>query len=165
MPAPPPSKITRLLHTSPVTTSSISSTLPNPLRYINLQAGSSIFQYNLSRIESLPVELIQEIFLHCLELNLPKASFVLGRALSDKRIYKALLRGFLPGYRIKLNSRCIFLCINHDQDRVQGFVLLEFPGKFVEPLARFTYEYISNTQFANSHFRRVQIAKELLRCR
>lgn len=46
----------------------------------------------LSRLESLPTELIQNIFLHCLEFNLPLSSIYLARALSDHAIYTWLLR-------------------------------------------------------------------------
>ncbi|KAL1997619.1 hypothetical protein VTN02DRAFT_1258 [Thermoascus thermophilus] len=45
-----------------------------------------------SRLESLPVELIQKIFLESLELNLPRASIHLARALSDPLIYTWLIR-------------------------------------------------------------------------
>lgn len=46
----------------------------------------------LSRLESLPNELIQTIFLYCLEFNLPRSSIHLARALSDHTIYTWLLR-------------------------------------------------------------------------
>ncbi|KAJ6088487.1 hypothetical protein N7486_009748 [Penicillium sp. IBT 16267x] len=45
-----------------------------------------------SRLESLPVELIQLIFLHSLEINLPRASPHLSRALSSPLIYTWLIR-------------------------------------------------------------------------
>lgn len=46
----------------------------------------------LSRLESLPTELLQNIFLRCLEFNLPRSSIYLARALSDHTIYTWLLR-------------------------------------------------------------------------
>ncbi|KAI9934015.1 hypothetical protein ASPWEDRAFT_35996 [Aspergillus wentii DTO 134E9] len=45
-----------------------------------------------SRLERLPVEIIQAIFLHCLEINLPRASLHISRALSDSVIYTWLIR-------------------------------------------------------------------------
>ncbi|KAL4980130.1 hypothetical protein BDW66DRAFT_125699 [Aspergillus desertorum] len=45
-----------------------------------------------SRLEELPAELIQEIFLRCLEFNLARASIYLGRALSSPIIYTWLVQ-------------------------------------------------------------------------
>lgn len=45
-----------------------------------------------SRLESLPVEIIQLIFLHSLEINLPRASPLLSRALSNPVLYTWLIR-------------------------------------------------------------------------
>ncbi|KAJ5139378.1 uncharacterized protein N7515_004226 [Penicillium bovifimosum] len=45
-----------------------------------------------SRLESLPVEILQLIFLHSLEVNLPRASPLLSRALSTPLIYTWLIR-------------------------------------------------------------------------
>lgn len=45
-----------------------------------------------ARIECLPVEIIQTIFLHCVEFNLPRASIHIARALSDPIIYTWLIR-------------------------------------------------------------------------
>ncbi|KAL2862271.1 uncharacterized protein BJX67DRAFT_366730 [Aspergillus lucknowensis] len=45
-----------------------------------------------SPLESLPTEIIQEIFLRCLEINLPRASIHIARALSDPVIYSWLVR-------------------------------------------------------------------------
>jgi hypothetical protein len=45
-----------------------------------------------SRLESLPVEIIQLIFLHCLEINLPRASPRLAHALSSQLLYAWLIR-------------------------------------------------------------------------
>ena len=45
----------------------------------------------LSRLETLPVELIEKIFLHSLEINLPRASPSLAAALSSERIYRVLI--------------------------------------------------------------------------
>ncbi|KAL4919536.1 hypothetical protein BDW62DRAFT_41110 [Aspergillus aurantiobrunneus] len=45
-----------------------------------------------SRLEDLPAEIIQEIFLRCLEINLARASIHLARALSNPVIYTWLVR-------------------------------------------------------------------------
>ncbi|KAL4742743.1 hypothetical protein BDV11DRAFT_179925 [Aspergillus similis] len=45
-----------------------------------------------SRLEQLPAELIQEIFLRCLEINLARASIYLARALSNPIIYTWLVQ-------------------------------------------------------------------------
>lgn len=45
-----------------------------------------------SRLESLPVELVQMIFLRCLEFNLPRASIHIAKALSDPVLYIWLVR-------------------------------------------------------------------------
>ncbi|KAL4946345.1 hypothetical protein BDV06DRAFT_136597 [Aspergillus oleicola] len=47
---------------------------------------------SLSRLEDLPAEILQEIFLRCLEINLPRASIHLGRKLSHQTIYTWLIR-------------------------------------------------------------------------
>jgi hypothetical protein len=46
----------------------------------------------LSPLEGLPAELIQAIFLHCLEFSLPRATLRLSRILSDPIIYTWLIR-------------------------------------------------------------------------
>ncbi|KAL4878926.1 hypothetical protein BJY04DRAFT_106712 [Aspergillus karnatakaensis] len=43
-------------------------------------------------LEELPAEIIQEIFLRCVDINLPRASIHLARALSNPIIYRWLLR-------------------------------------------------------------------------
>ncbi|KIW22380.1 uncharacterized protein PV07_12270 [Cladophialophora immunda] len=45
----------------------------------------------ISALEALPVEIIEQIFFHCLELNLPRASVHLARALSRPSVYSALV--------------------------------------------------------------------------
>lgn len=45
----------------------------------------------LSRLESLPMELIQKIFFHALEFNMPLASPSLTASLSSQAIYKSLV--------------------------------------------------------------------------
>jgi hypothetical protein len=47
--------------------------------------------HRLSELERLPVELIQQIFLHSLELNMPRASMFLARSLSNESIYSLLI--------------------------------------------------------------------------
>ncbi|KAF5866299.1 hypothetical protein ETB97_000264 [Aspergillus alliaceus] len=44
-----------------------------------------------SRLESLPVELIEKIFLYSLNVNLPRASSSLAATVSSERIYRALI--------------------------------------------------------------------------
>jgi hypothetical protein len=46
----------------------------------------------MSSLESLPVEIVQKIFLECLEVNLPRASLHVARALSNPTIYTWLIR-------------------------------------------------------------------------
>ncbi|KAJ5263416.1 hypothetical protein N7478_011021 [Penicillium angulare] len=46
----------------------------------------------LSRLESLPVEILQTIFLYSLEINLPRASFSISGALSNPLLYTWLTR-------------------------------------------------------------------------
>ncbi|KAL1987115.1 hypothetical protein VTN96DRAFT_4721 [Rasamsonia emersonii] len=46
----------------------------------------------LSTLESLPVEVLQKIFFECLEINLPRASLHIARALSNPTIYTWLIR-------------------------------------------------------------------------
>ncbi|PYH94277.1 hypothetical protein BO71DRAFT_399044 [Aspergillus ellipticus CBS 707.79] len=43
-------------------------------------------------LERLPVEIIQQVFLHCLEFNLPRASIHLARALSYPILYTWIIR-------------------------------------------------------------------------
>lgn len=45
----------------------------------------------LSMLEALPVEIIEQIFFNCLNLNLPRASPVLATALSREHLYKLLI--------------------------------------------------------------------------
>ncbi|GMF70116.1 hypothetical protein F9C07_2284856 [Aspergillus flavus] len=47
---------------------------------------------NRCHLENLPVEIIQEIFFHCLEFNLPRASLYISRVLSDSTVYTWLIR-------------------------------------------------------------------------
>ncbi|KAJ5657594.1 uncharacterized protein N7484_001243 [Penicillium longicatenatum] len=52
----------------------------------------TLAEHPCSRLESLPVEIIELIFLHSLEINLPRASLHLGRALSNPTLYTWLIR-------------------------------------------------------------------------
>ncbi|EAW08749.1 uncharacterized protein ACLA_096830 [Aspergillus clavatus NRRL 1] len=45
----------------------------------------------LSRLEALPVELIEKIFLYSLNVNLPRSSLALAAAMSSERIYRVLI--------------------------------------------------------------------------
>ncbi|KAJ5092431.1 hypothetical protein NUU61_007301 [Penicillium alfredii] len=51
-----------------------------------------LVDYPSSRIESLPVEILQLIFLYSLEVNFPRASPRLGHALSNQLLYTWLVR-------------------------------------------------------------------------
>jgi len=51
----------------------------------------------MSALEKLPTELLQHIFLYCLNLNLPRSSPVIGGSLSDKSMY---LRVVLAAFEI-----------------------------------------------------------------
>jgi len=76
-----------------------SSSSTNPGGRIGLKLGLMTIPYTLSPFEMLPTEIIQEAFFQCLEVNMPRASSpVLGAALSNNGIYKALLRDFLMGF-------------------------------------------------------------------
>ena len=46
---------------------------------------------SLAKLEVLPVEILEQIFFQCLELNLPRASPHLARLLSQRAIYSALV--------------------------------------------------------------------------
>ncbi|ETI20272.1 hypothetical protein G647_08306 [Cladophialophora carrionii CBS 160.54] len=59
-------------------------------RRLNAEASTPT-THTLSTLESLPVEVFEQIFFHCLELNLPRASPYLARALSRRTIYAALV--------------------------------------------------------------------------
>ncbi|KAJ5622985.1 hypothetical protein N7490_011590 [Penicillium lividum] len=52
----------------------------------------ALAEHPRSRLESLPVEILQLIFLHSLEINLPRASLHLSRALSSPVLYTWLIR-------------------------------------------------------------------------
>jgi hypothetical protein len=45
----------------------------------------------LSYLESLPAELLEQIFLECLEFNLPRASLHIARSLSREQLYRSLI--------------------------------------------------------------------------
>ncbi|KIX96297.1 uncharacterized protein Z520_08075 [Fonsecaea multimorphosa CBS 102226] len=45
----------------------------------------------VSALESLPVEIIEQMFFYCLEVNLPRASVYLASALSRPAVYRALV--------------------------------------------------------------------------
>lgn len=60
--------------------------------YITAMQASPLPPRPRSRLESLPAEIIQSIFLHCLDFNFPQASIYLTRALSDPVLYAWLIR-------------------------------------------------------------------------
>ncbi|KAK2764988.1 hypothetical protein FQN54_008687 [Arachnomyces sp. PD_36] len=58
-------------------------------------------QKTLSRLETLPVELIENIFLSCLDINLPRSSPYIAAALTSERIYRLLiLLSFFDGIQV-----------------------------------------------------------------
>lgn len=65
---------------------------PSDLSQRSSPKGQNAPVHARSRLESLPVELIQKIFLHSLEFNLPRASRWIAGLLSDTVIYKWLIR-------------------------------------------------------------------------
>lgn len=48
-------------------------------------------EHRLSLLETLPVEIIEQIFLHSLNMNFPRASPALAAAVSSERIYRVLI--------------------------------------------------------------------------
>lgn len=55
---------------------------------------------SMSALEKLPVELLENIFLHCMNLDLPRASPVIGGNLSSKLIYsRTLMAAFSPTWQ------------------------------------------------------------------
>lgn len=81
----------------------------------------------LSRLESLPTELIRKIFLLSLEINMPRASTALGAALADPLIYKGLLRSYLVGHTYA--ERYIMAS---PEDVLRDFRLSAWPGKEID---------------------------------
>ena len=74
-----------------------------------------------SRLESLPAEIIQKIFLHSLEFNLPRASITLSRILSSPIIYTWIIRlAFSSDNR---SSRSGFFTRDYLPDEVDFFAL------------------------------------------
>ncbi|KAL4968430.1 uncharacterized protein BDV14DRAFT_168004 [Aspergillus stella-maris] len=59
---------------------------------VEVHTPSKSESLSLSRLEELPAEILQEIFLVCLEINLPRASIALGQKLSSQAIYTWLIR-------------------------------------------------------------------------
>jgi len=51
----------------------------------------------MSHLEKLPTELLETVFLYCLNINLPRSSPIIGAKLSSKLIYtRTLLSAFGP---------------------------------------------------------------------
>ncbi|KAL3467899.1 hypothetical protein BJX64DRAFT_124689 [Aspergillus heterothallicus] len=72
-----------------------------------------------SPLESLPTEIIQEIFLRCLEVNLPRASLYIARALSDPVIYSWLIRLAFSKARAGLED-------DDEEDDLEPFITRHF---------------------------------------
>ena len=47
--------------------------------------------HQLSKLEQLPQEILEQVFLHCLEISLPRSSLIFGHGLAQNRIYRSLL--------------------------------------------------------------------------
>ena len=60
-----------------------------------LTAGTTGMQahesHQLSKLEQLPEEILEQVFLHCLEINLPRSSLIFGHGLAQNRIYRSVL--------------------------------------------------------------------------
>ncbi|KAL4992831.1 hypothetical protein BDW68DRAFT_184019 [Aspergillus falconensis] len=59
-------------------------------RFLHAKPPPPKTRRRLSRLESLPVELIEKIFLYSLNVNLPRCSSSISAAVSSERIYRAL---------------------------------------------------------------------------
>ncbi|KAJ5525902.1 hypothetical protein N7494_012552 [Penicillium frequentans] len=66
-------------------------TQDTPAQAQPVDAAFSPAPRRLSMLEVLPVEVIEQIFLHSLNVNLPRASHVVAAALSSERIYRLLI--------------------------------------------------------------------------
>lgn len=88
-PGEKPSVGRRLLSTQEIARSS-QSKLDRRTRLLTLRAVS-VERSRLSTLESLPVELIERIFLYALNVNFPRASVVLNAAVSSERVYRVLV--------------------------------------------------------------------------
>ncbi|KAI4116459.1 MAG: hypothetical protein LQ338_007711 [Usnochroma carphineum] len=58
-------------------------------------ASAALLGPSLSRLESLPTELLESIFLYSQDVSLPRASLALGKALSSRHVKHKLLRSLL----------------------------------------------------------------------
>lgn len=88
-------------------TSSKANSLEQRAKSLNVQLDNGKID---SHLERLPVELVHQIFFHCLEVNLVHASPYLMRALSENAIYKSLiLLAFFDDDRRHLVERRHFL--------------------------------------------------------
>ncbi|KAJ5519284.1 hypothetical protein N7453_001706 [Penicillium expansum] len=66
-------------------------TFKKPIRSGSSRSSRSSRSRMLSLLEALPVEIIEQIFLQSLNLNFPRASPFLSRALSGEHIYRVLI--------------------------------------------------------------------------
>lgn len=57
----------------------------------SMPADTTEHHGSLSHLETLPIELVQQIFFHCLEVNMIKASPVISKMLSTDSTYKLLI--------------------------------------------------------------------------
>lgn len=72
--------------------------------------------HTLSFLESLPTEILQTIFLYCLNLDLPRASPLLGAKLSNEHIYlQSVLLVFSPSWEQRLSQ--VTRLLEHDTAR------------------------------------------------
>lgn len=85
---------------------------------------SNFSEKRLSRIESLPVEIIQKIFLLSLEINLPRASIFIARAVSSPVIYRWFVRVAFSSNTNLGSSRHSFFTRDYLPEEVDFFLAL-----------------------------------------
>lgn len=136
----------------------------------HLVVGSTKIPYTKSPLELLPTELVHKIFFNCLEINLPRAPLVLGRALADRKLYKALLRGYLQAYAPEREwgeeEPEITTSMAKQMKKLSAdFTSAEYPGKHILPHTNYLYESHDKVDFTNNQNLRVIVAEKLLNCR
>jgi hypothetical protein len=136
----------------------------------HLVVGNTKIPYTQSPLELLPTELVHEIFFNCLEINLPRASLVLGRVLADRKLYKALLRGYLQGYAPERQwgeeePEITTSMAKQMKELSADFISAEYPGERILPHTNYLYESHDELDFANNQYLRIIMANKLLNCR
>ena len=67
----------------------------------------------LSRLESLPTELLEQIFLQCLNVDLPLSSLHLGRVLSSTHLKKIIATKIFPGEVVRSGDSVTTCCTTY----------------------------------------------------